>query len=90
MTRLLARSSVGCQACFAMPRQIAGMLTARPTLRIVRAYLSPRPTSPIRHEAGMRTSFSVMCAFSMPRHSLELTALPNQHSRVFISRTKAV
>ena len=58
--RELARSSVGCHACFAMPRQMAGMLIARPTLRMVSAYLSPLPISPMTFSAEMRTSLSRM------------------------------
>src|SRR5437016_1964385 len=43
-----------------LPRQMAGMLIGRPTLRMVKAYLSPLPISPMTFSTGMRTSLRRM------------------------------
>lgn len=68
VTREFARSNVGCQACLAIPKHRAGILTARPTLRMVNAYFRPFPISPMTLFTGIYTSVKVVWAFSMPRH----------------------
>ena len=63
----------------AMPTELLG-IERRPSLSVVSAILSPRPSAPIRFSAGTRTSLKLMTALASARRPMKWQRCSTRHA----------